>query len=365
MEMKHSSSPSVSEMLSNPSQFGLSEPAAPVDKASTPEPVAPKATPGIVEGENEPELSTEAEASTEDVPEAKTEEPSTVEYITVTDDKGRRKIAIDFSDKEKLKKLASMAYGANKWKVERDNLVKELEKSKGVASKSSELEENWNVLESTFKKEGIEGLVDLLQGKRGAYKEHLQQQMEKQKFLERASPEELKLFQEQEDRNRLARELEEERRANQEFRQRYEAEKEANELAALSGIVHPTFEKYRFAGKLGNADDEQMFDEVLWGQMQKHLAPYEEKGVAITRELVDSTLKNISGQLRKRLAAQTERKVSKVIEQKKQEAAESAQSATKAAYRPQSETAKEAMGHIQGGSLSNLFSNWNKYKGSF
>jgi hypothetical protein len=356
----HVTTSSVAEMLSNPGAFGIAAQSS-VEVETPKQEAQPAMAEMSEEGTTRPEESEQQAAAAEKPSEAPN---PNVDYIMVTDEKGRRKIEIDFSDKEKLKKLASLAYGSNKWKVERDNLAKEVEKLKGEVPKVNELQENWNVLESTYKKEGVEGLIDLLEGKRGAYKSHLDRALEKQRFLERASPEEIKLLQQQEASERLARELDEERKANMEFRKKFEAEKEQAEIAALSGVVNPTFEKYRFAGKLGNAQDEQLFDEVLWTQMQKQLAPYEEQGVPLTRELVDSTLRNISTTLRKRMAAQTEKKVSKVIEQKKREAAESAQSAVKAAYKPQSETQKEAMDHIKGGDLKALFSNWNKYKGN-
>ena len=159
-------------------------------------------------------------------------------------------------------------------------------------------------------------------------------------------------------------ELERIRRENEEFKRSISQEREAAEVKALEGTVHPVFDRYRFADKLGDADTEAMFDELLWNNALKRLEPYEEKGIPLSADLVEKEFKAIAVALRKRINVQAEKKAAKAVEQKKQEATENAQAAIASGYRS-SDINKQAMDLAKQGNIGALFKNWNKFKGSF
>lgn len=283
------------------------------------------------------------------------------ETITVSDDKGRRKVEVDFNNKEQLKKYVQMAYGARKWQAERDQAISS---RKQLETQHAEQKQNWDLMNDVYANQGVEGLVDLLEGRRGAFKDYEKRIVDRNRFMEKASPEEIEALTAREELDKMRRENERTKKANEEFKQQVTSEKEQAELRSMESRVNPVFEKYRFADKLGDAHDEHMFDEMLWNSALKRLEPYEEKGLDITPELVEREFRSVAGAIRKRIGVQAEKKASRTIEQKKQEATENIQAKVKSGYKTGGAT-EEAKGLINNGNLSGLFKQWGKYKGVF
>lgn len=290
-------------------------------------------------------------------PTAKSPAPSGKESIVVTDDKGKRRIEVDFNNKDQIKKYVQLAHGARKWQAERDQA---LNKAKEVESQYTALRGNWDVLEQTYQSSGIEGLVDLLEGKQGAFQEWEKSRLDRHEMLKKASPAERELYEAKERELSRQREIERIRKENEDFKTKVMQEKETAELRSLESTVHPAFDRYRFADKLGDSDTEQMFDEMLWNAALKRLEPYEEKGLPITADLVEREFKSVSTALRKRINVQAEKKAAKAVEQKKREATENVQAAVSNGYRSSS-AAKEAEDLIKNGNIAGLFKGWGKY----
>jgi hypothetical protein len=315
------------------------------------------------ESEQDQSAESEGEAATSQATSdsKKASSSSSKETITVTDEKGRRKIEIDLNDKEQVKKYVQMAYGARKWQAERDQA---LTSRKQLESELAQVKQNWDTLEKAFQEGGEEAVVDLIAGKRGAYQEKIKQRIMREEFLRNASPEEVEALKAKEAAEKSAKELEKIRKENEEFRQKMAAEKEQAELRSLESTVHPVFNKYRFAEKLGSADDEQMFDEMLWNTALKRLEPYEEKGLALTPELVEREFSVVAKSIRSRIGLQAEKKAAKVIEQKKKEATENVQATVKSGYKTGA-LDKEAGDLLNSGNLTGLLKGWNKYGSVF
>jgi hypothetical protein len=284
------------------------------------------------------------------------------ETITVSDDKGRRKVEIDWNNRDELKRQLQLAYGARKWQAERDQARQEAQQLK---SRTDELKSNWDALEGAFQKGGVEGVIDLLEGRQGAYQNWLKKQIDRHEFLRDATPEERAALESREKADKSARELEKIRKENEEFRKQMVQEKEQAELKSLESRVHPVFDKYRFADKLGDSNDEHMFDEMLWNSALKRLEPYEEQGLAITPELIEREFRNVAIAIRKRIGLQAEKKAAKVVEQRKQEATENVQAKVRSGYKSENVSAKEARDLIEGRNLTGLLKNWGKYGGLF
>lgn len=306
--------------------------------------------------ESEGDTSADQETGAAD-PTAKSPAPSGKESIVVTDDKGKRRIEVDFNNKDQIKKYVQLAHGARKWQAERDQA---LNKAKEVESQYTALRGNWDVLEQTYQSSGIEGLVDLLEGKQGAFQEWEKSRLDRHEMLKKASPAERELYEAKERELSRQREIERIRKENEDFKTKVMQEKETAELRSLESTVHPAFDRYRFADKLGDSDTEQMFDEMLWNAALKRLEPYEEKGLPITADLVEREFKSVSTALRKRINVQAEKKAAKAVEQKKREATENVQAAVSNGYRSSS-AAKEAEDLIKNGNIAGLFKGWGKY----
>jgi hypothetical protein len=282
------------------------------------------------------------------------------EFIFVTDESGkRRKVEIDYNDRASVKKAFELMHGSRKWQAERDRAITQ---QKEASEKAARYEKLWSAMERAYEEAGELGVLDLIGGKQGAAQEFLKKQYERQKFLENASEKEIAELQQRERLERLERELEKERKAKEEWTKKMEQERETAELRSLESRVNPTFEKYRFDGRLGNADDEAMFDEMLWNTTMKRLEPYEARGEEITRELVEREFRTVATAIRKRISGLAEKTASVAVEKKKQEALTNAQAASQNAYR-KGGIAKEAGDMLRSGNLRGLFENWGKFGG--
>lgn len=294
--------------------------------------------------------SPKAEATAEEKP---TEKTSEKDVIIVTDDQGRRrKLEIDYSDKNKTKKAYELAAGARKWQAERDQA---LAQTKQLTERMS----SYDLLEKAWKEKGEEGVVDLLAGRQGHFQELMKKRAERERFLAEASPEEVKQLQEREASEHAKKELEKLRQENEEFKKKVTEEREAAEIRSLEGRIHPAFAKYRFAGRLGNDTHEARLDKMLWNDVLERLEPYEEKGLDISPELIEKEFAVAARDIRQIFGKQAEKKASRVVEQKKQEATENVQAAVKSGYTAGG-SAKEAQDLVNAGNTRALFKNWSK-----
>lgn len=321
---------------------------------------------GDLFGSDQTEESSSEPASTAEAPQSKQKTPGTKETITVVDENGKRRtVEVDFSNKEDLKKRIQSAFGAQngmrKFQLERDN---ERNAHATTRKDRDDLKANWDKLEEIRQAQGIEGLVDVLEGRRGAYKDWLKQQIDRHEFVKNASPEEKELLETREREQVRDRELAKIRKENEEFRKQMTETKDQADMRSLESRVNPVFDKYRFADKLGSADDEHMFDEMLWNSALKRLEPYEDQGLELNPELIDREFRSVAQAIRRRISVQADKRVSKVIEQKKQEATENAQAKVMSGYKTGG-VAQEASELIKSNNLTSLLKNWNKYGSVF
>lgn len=237
--------------------------------------------------------------------------------INITDDKGRRKVKVDFSDKDKLTKFVQLAYGARKWQKERDDLRGQLEEKTQMWDK---FEEAW--------KGGYRGLINTLEGAEDAFDKVVEAEIARRQELEDMSPAQRQSM-EVEDRIRKQQMESDKLKSQYEKKlQEIQAKEEAASQKELESRIHPAFDRYRFAGKLNDEVAEHEFDTMLW---QRTLAKLESLPDTqdITQAVIDREFRNTAQMMRKHLAAQAEKTVKSVIEQKKQVAANKVQAAAK------------------------------------
>jgi hypothetical protein len=244
------------------------------------------------------------------------EVPSDFEELMVTDHRGRRKVKIDWSDREKLKKLVQRAYGGQKWKVDK-------EKAESRAKDLSPYKESWDAVETAFKTEGFEGLVKLLSKEDGAYDSYMEKEYQRRRARESASTDELERMDLE---DRLTREQRERERVNQELAKVRESSTQTLELSErkeLESKIHPAFDRYRFKGKLGDPVIEHQLDSAIWTQALKSLEGLPEE-TDVTASDADKAFRSVANSFRKIIKNQTEKQVSKTIRKKKKDAQEGA-----------------------------------------
>lgn len=263
-----------------------------------------------------------------------------IEEVTVTDTKGRRKVKVDFSDREKLKKYVALAHGGRKWQQERDTAKSELGK---VQTEYKTLKSDFNKLEEAYQSGGVAGLVNLLEGRKDAFDNWYQQEASRRDSFASMSDSERRSYELEQER--LSRDSE-----NQKLREEYESklskiqeEKEITETRALESRLHPAFDRYRFSGKLGDEVAEHHYDQAIWNQSLSNLEQLPEE-IEITQAMIDKEFRTVSAAFRKVINKQVQSGTKKAVEQQKKTATTKAQ-------------AKVSRGIKQNSDLDNLKSN--------
>ncbi len=283
------------------------------------------------------------------------------EVITITDGTGKKQIRINYSDRAATKRAYELAHGSRKWQSERDRALAENKKLTETTQGDRKMV---GALEKAWEEGGEAAVLDLIAGRQGAHNAWLDKELAKRELYKKGKPEEIAAYEKQERLEKIERDLARRDARDAEREKAMKADKEAADIARLEGTMHPIYEKYRFDGKLGNTEDEEFFDDILWNEAVKRLKPYEDQKVEITREMVNREFNAVAQQLRRRMNGQAEKKAKQAIEQVKETATQSAQASTMSAYKGNG-AAKEANDLISSGNLKGLFNNWDKYSKVF
>lgn len=278
------------------------------------------------EGQAPVDLDAQAEAGQEQAAKQVTEDG--VEYLELTDDTGRKRIKIDWNNRDAIKKAISMAAGARKWQAERDQLRTKLQEQETSAK---DVQEAWNAVSNAYESQGIEGLVDLLAAEQGAYQKWFQSQLQKELAKRDASPDELERIQLKERLDRMERERALESRKLKEREEAIGKERAAAEEAQIQSIVNPAFDKVRFAGTLGNEQLEDRLDRTVWSEAIDILANIEEQQgrAAVTPAVTRKVFQEVAESLRGALQVKAKEEAAAASEVRK------AQAATKVAAKAQ------------------------------
>lgn len=242
-----------------------------------------------------------------------------IEEIVFSDGEGRKKVKVDFGDREKMKKYVEMAYGMRKFQAERDKLKGE---SQTLRKEHDDLKQTWQALEDAYSKGGVKGLVNLLNGSSDAYDKHIESEYSRRRAKEEASPSELKLIEANERAERAEQERVRLQNEQKSFMESIKRDREKADEENTKAVVNPAFNKYRFAGKLNDPVLETRLDKAIWTQAMSELAEYPEH--EITPSLIDKQFRETAATFNKMVQKQTDKTVKKVIENKKAAAAESA-----------------------------------------
>lgn len=288
-------------------------------------------TPGQSGNSTEEDADTSASPSQSDDEENSSEDSQTdqsktssdnVDFISVTDHQGRKvKVKVDYSDKDSIKRAYSMAAGARKWQVERDNLKKELDSFRGTAGKKVE---NWDIIDKAYKEGGVEGLVNFLQGDSQAFDRLVDQRLKDREWRANATPEELALQEARTAQQRKDGEMEQLRKELEELKQGQMANKEEAELSSLKSAINPVFDKYRFADKLGDPAKEYKLDKMLYREAMEVLEALPDDA-DITPDVVNRAFKDTANEIRSLINQQASQKADKIVAEKRRNATETAQ----------------------------------------
>lgn len=272
-----------------------------------------------------------------------------IEEIILTDDKGKRKLKLDWNNRDEIKKYVQMAHGARKWQAERDSARGELTK---VNSEYKELKETFDTLDKAWKQGGHQALINLLSGNPKGFEEFERQVVAKYKFLENATPEQKKAYEIQQELDRERKEKQRIMDEQKAFLDKMTQEKEAAEAKQVESMVYPSFEKYRFSGKLGDETIEHHLDSAIWTQAIANLEKLDEG--EISQERIDREFRTVAATFGKAIGKQASETAKKVIASKKADAKEAVTSAALKGLK-KTESSGEVRDKIVKGDLKSAF----------
>lgn len=275
----------------------------------------------------EAELSASPDSDDSELTSAATEGQASadIEEITVTGPKGRRKIKVDFSDKDKIKKHVQLAYGARKWQKERDDAQAQL---KELQTDYEAMKKDWDRMDELYKEGGLRALVNTIEGSDEAFEALIDAELKRKQEWEKMSPVEREMVEREKRLEAQAKQSERTREEYEKKLQEIQQRQEQAETRQLESQIHPSFDRYRFAGKLGDAVAEHEFDQLLWTRALGNLEKIPED-VEITQAVIDREFRKIANTINKHLNSQVQSKVKTAINKNKKAAASKAQAKVK------------------------------------
>ena len=251
---------------------------------------------------------------------AAAEESSDIKELVVKGPNGRKKkLKIDYSDRDKIDRAFRLAYeGRAVWQKERDEARSELS---SVKEERDSLKTDWDKLESAYETGGIKGLVNLLEKNDSAYDKFLEQEMTRTQRFQDMTEDERAVYEKEQA-------IEQERARSEKLREEYEQklkqiqeEQDKATTRSLESKIHPSFDRYRFRGTLGDEVAETEFDEMLWNRALSSLEKIADEDVELTSAMIDKEFRRVSQTIKKHLSTQVDNKLKKTISKKKQDAA--------------------------------------------
>ena len=326
------------------SQGAQAETEAPVE-TQAPETPSHEASPV---SEDQAQVEAQAESPDEAGQEAQAQAEDWLEF-NVTDGEGRKRVKVNLADRDQLQRILAQGYGFRKMQAERDQALKS---AKTAEPRLKELEESWGALSQAYDNAGVEGVIDLLGGKAGHFKEWKQKEFERELKFQTASESEKSRIILEEKLAKLERESALREKRAQEDKAKAAQDREAATLKSVEAQVAPAFQKVRFAGTLGDAAVEQAYDQAIWDQALKNLEAIPEN-VPMTQKVVEAEFTRIANAFRKVIGEQANTKAKAVIESKKQAAQSQLAAKVTKNVGPKSNTA-DMQKHVERGGISGL-----------
>jgi hypothetical protein len=244
------------------------------------------------------------------------------------------------ADLEKAKKDAeNFQKGMRQFQKERDDLKKQFKVQQDAIKK-------FEAVEKAFKLKGIEGLVGTLSGKEDAWAE-IQKRIEERAVRRyTADPSELELLDREDEllRERSAREAAE--KEYQEHMAQISQREERAREAELTSKLNPTFDKYRFDGEMGDAEQEAELNEYVWKTSIKRLAAFRDsEGIEdheIPLSVIEDTFKQVASRFNSVTDKKADEKVKAKLDQKKEEASKAAKGMVSKKRSPSTKTVDQA-----------------------
>ena len=277
------------------------------------------------------------------------EQSADIEYIKADG----KKIKVDYTDRERIKKVHQMAAGMRKFQSERDSAIKERDELK---PKYDELKGLFDKADNFIENQDDDGLFHLITGGKELEK-IVEARVAERDEMSKLSPQELEAYTNKRVQDKRLAEIERKEKALAKREEEADAKLDTSEKTRQQTMVETVFNEYRFAGQFG--DDEKSLareneaDTMLWNAIDSDLQGYDK----VDLELIRKVVKTKSDSLRSLIDVQANKKVNSQIKKKKNTAKKEVQ---KAVFDKDATKKKELQSQIKNrdytGSLQNLLS---------
>lgn len=279
------------------------------------------------------------------------------ETIYVKGADGRKeKLVVNYADKTAIKQAYLKAAGMRKYQAERDSVLSKFTK---LESEYKAEKANMDKLEEIYSQQGAKGLVLTLGGPK-AWDDVLTSELEKREQFNKLSAEEKFKIREAETRKELENRINYERSEREKFVKQVNDEKEQIALKKLESEFAPVFDRYRFAGKLGDEKAENFYDEMIWDKAKARLAEYPDE-VPLSQAIIDKEFRTVASMFRSHISKQAESKVKQIVDNKKLDATKKAQLAAKKGMKSSSNK-KQMLDDLAKGDLGSALAKWMQNK---
>jgi hypothetical protein len=323
----------------------VSEPEMESDETPAENESAPEDTVQVNEDEIMSPKSGKANAKAE----ASESKPTTTEEVFVkTPDGKRQAVKIDYENKDSIKQAFLKAAG---FPLLNNKLSTVSKKYATLETEHKALKADMDKLEDIYSKSGVEGLINQL-GRQEDLEKLIEARIKQREYLGSLTPDE-RYKHDMKTQAELANKRVSDTEAKyQKMLSDIEAKEESAALRSMESRLHPAFDRYRFAGKLGNEAAEARFDKAVWRDATEALAQYPED-VEITQAMIDKEFRLAAQEYSSTMKQQAEKTVVKTLDTKKANAAKSAQMVAKKGI--VSEDKDKFINSIKSGNLMDAF----------
>jgi hypothetical protein len=229
------------------------------------------------------------------------------------------KIKVDMSNTEQIQK-AIVASVQAKHIVQKQN--EQLAAYKAQVEDLRDAQVSFGQVEQAFKSQGIQGLVNLMAGKEGAYEEFLQKQVTRELLKRDASPVELERLELEEKLERLEKSVQASESKAKQYEAQSQQKMEQAEKTRIEGAIQPAFDKHRFAGQLGDPVLEARMDKAIWVSAMDELKEFAEQNgqAAVTAQVSNRIFEDIAKGIKGAFSVQANKEASVSSEKRKADA---------------------------------------------
>jgi len=277
------------------------------------------------ESPDESEESAESEESEGSEEPQKKAASKDTEEIEITDDQGRRKITIDYTNRDSIKRAYQQAAGARKLYAKYQDLKTKFNETSSAVNSLKEKSDLFDKLDSLYTEGGYRAVVEKITGK--SFGEIVREYQAEQERIARMSPEDRLRYEREQLAAQNKQVIQQLQKEKEEALATLRAEKEAAAVERMQGIFDTVFDKYRFTGQVQDKALAFRLDKLLFNHVKSELADLEESGIALTQPVIDRVMKEAAEALSFTIEKKANAKATKHIAQAKKQATKAAQTA--------------------------------------